>query len=166
MRAPRIALPLLLATLASCASLAPATLRLEPGASLTQDVFLVDSVRYEGSDEAGRRAANRIGETLTEQLAKRGHLASEATVGRRVVIVRALLAGYHSPGLATRVLLGPGLSPAQCVLRVTFVDRDTGRMLGEMVTTQNTGGRLTTTSKCAYAVADAIDAAAGPGAGR
>lgn len=166
MRVSSILLVALSVSCGACASIAPATLRLEPGASLRQATFQVDSVRYEGNDDAGRAAARQIAETLAEQLARRGHVVTDTTAASQVILIRALLAGYKSGSLATQLVFGAGTSPAQCVLRVTLVDRDTRRMVGEMVTTQSSGGRLSTSSKCAYSVAEAIDKATGARAGR
>ncbi len=161
MRRVRRTLPVLaLALLGGCASLSPATLRLEPGASLRQSLFAVDSVRYEGGDSVGPRIAHGIGATLVDQLARRGRLAGDGAAGQRVVVLRASLVGYATGNTAVRLIFGPGYSPNRCVLRVSLVDRDTGRMVGEMVTSQSTGGRLTTPSKCAYSVADALEKAA------
>lgn len=146
----------------ACASIAPATLRLSPGVRLVECTFQVDSVRYQGSDRAGAAAATNITRSLTEQLTRRGYaLVDTQTTRPCAVAIRGTLAGYATGSAAARLVFGAGVSPSQCVLRTTLVDRATDRVLGEMVTTQESGGRLSSHTKCAYSVADALDKATG-----
>ncbi len=141
-----IILILLLLVVGGCSIRQKLMVRMENGVSLSEyKVFEVMPV----SNETGKTVEFDVADELTQhikaKIKDKGYVINERKeVKDSVLVIKSSLMAYEPGNAAVRstfpgIIPVPGIGDTRAIVRTSFIDKMTGKVIGEMVTTEQVG---------------------------
>jgi len=128
---------LLLLLLGGCAVTAKPMVSMERDASLKEyKVFEVMPTINETGETFEFNVTNELTENVKSRLREKGYTVEEAIIPEGVLVIKNSLMDYEA-GNAFGRWLAPGVGVTQATVKTSLIDKTTGTIIGEMVTSES-----------------------------